>query len=388
MALTALQVRKAREPGKYSDGRGLMLVVKPSGAGSWVLRAMVGGKRYEVGLGSREDVSLAEARERANETRKKLRAGATPASLRAEAKRAQGMTFAEAARRVHAERAGGWKNKKHAAQWIATLEAYAFPAFGNVIVADIGSAHILEAIQPLWLAKPETARRTKQRIGTVLDWAHAREHRTEAAPMRAVNAALKKQKTGTKRHFPSMPYRDVPGLMRKLEASRGTGALALRFAILTAARSGEVRGATWAEIDEDARTWTIPAGRMKAGQEHTAPLSEAAMALLAEAKALTGGAPDALLFPGQRGRPLSDATLAKAMTTAGAGEYTVHGMRSTFRDWAAEQTDYPHEVAEAALAHTVRDAVVRAYRRTDFFEKRRGLMAEWGRHCEGARADD
>ena len=357
---------QTRVPGKYFDGGGLMLVVKPSGTATWVLRTMVRGRRYEVGLGSRSDVSLKEARADAAEARKRLKQGATPAHLRAEKNKSYGMTFANAAEKVHAERRDGWKNHKHAAQWLSTLRQYVFPMIGDKPVAEVGSADILEIIQPLWLTKPETARRTKQRIGTVLDWAHAREQRAEPAPMRAVDAALKRQKT-EKKHFAAMPYAEVPSVMDKLAESRGVGALALRFTILTAARSGEVRGATWAEIDTEARTWTIPAERMKAGQEHVVPLSEAAMAILDEAKLLTDGQGESLLFPGQRQRPMSDMTLSKSLKTAGAVVYTVHGFRSTFRDWAAECTDFPGEVAEKALAHTIKNQVERAYRRTDFF---------------------
>ncbi|MEO1656714.1 MAG: integrase arm-type DNA-binding domain-containing protein [Pseudomonadota bacterium] len=377
--LTALKVSKAKEPGKYFDQGGLMLVVKPTGAASWVLRTMVQGKRYEIGLGSRGDVSLAEARELARETRKKLRAGATPSSLRAEANKLRGMTFADAARRVHAERLPGWKNEKHAAQWISTLETYAFPTLGDVPVAEIGSSHILDVIQPLWLEKAETARRTKQRIGSVLDWAHAKEERSEPAPMRAVDAALKKQKSAPK-HFAAMPYEEMPALMAKLSESKGVGALALRFTILTAARSGEVRGATWGEIDLDAKTWTVPGERMKAGEEHIVPLSDAAIDLLNASRMLTDGAPGTIIFPGMRGRRLSDMTLGKALKTAGGDAYTVHGTaRSSFRDWAAEQTDFAGDIVEAALAHTIKNKVEAAYRRTNYLEKRRELMAEW---CE------
>lgn len=379
--LTALKVSKAKAPGKYFDQGGLMLLVKPSGAASWVLRTMVRGKRYELGLGSRQDVTLAEARDLARDTRKKLRAGATPSLLRAEANKLRGMTFADAARRVHEERLSGWKNEKHAAQWISTLETYTFPRLGELPVAEIGSSHILDVIQPLWLDKPETARRTKQRIGSVLDWAHAKEERAEPAPMRAVDAALKKQKRSPK-HFAAMPYENMPVLMHKLSKSKGVGALALRFTILTAARSGEVRGATWGEVDLDARTWTVPAGRMKVGQEHIVPLADAAIAILNAARLLTDGGPETIVFPGMRGRPLSDMTLSKALQTAGGSAYTVHGTaRSGFRDWAAEKTDFAGDIVEAALAHTIKNKVEAAYRRTNYLEKRRELMAEWGEYC-------
>ncbi|MEM1381137.1 MAG: site-specific integrase [Pseudomonadota bacterium] len=290
------------------------------------------------------------------------------------------MTFAEAAKRVHTERLPGWKSSKAARQWLLVLEKHAFPKLGDKPISEVSSAHILEAVQPIWLEKQETARRVKQRIGIILDWGHAHNHRAEPAPMRAVDAALKKQKRSAKKHFAAMPYRELPEFLHRLDRLEGMGALGLRFLILTAARSGEVRGATWNEIDEAARTWTIPSDRMKAGDEHVVPLSDAAISILDAVKLLRRDVQQSLLFPGQRIKPMSDMTLAKALKSAGGVGYTVHGMRSSFRDWAAECTDAPHEVAEAALAHKTSDAVVRAYRRTDFFEKRRDLMIAWAHY--------
>lgn len=379
--LTATAVRAAKKPGRYFDGAGLHLYVRSEDARFWVLRKQVRGQSYEIGIGPLRDVSLAQAREKAADLRRRLKAGESIEAIRAaDGDGGKRMTFAEAAEKVHAERLPGWKNPKHAAQWINTLEAYAFPTMGRLPVGDVTSGHILTAVQPLWLEKPETARRVKQRIFSVLDWAAGHKHREDMAPARAVDAALKKQKK-VERHFAAMPYPEVPALMAKLEQSSGVGALSLRFAILTAARSGEVRGATWGEIDLQAKTWIIPASRMKAGEEHTVPLSQAALNVLENARLLTNGAAETVVFPGMRQKPMSGMTLAKALKTAGAGQFTVHGMRSSFRDWAAETTDFAGDVVEAALAHKQRNKVEAAYRRTNYLEKRRELMDLWGVFC-------
>jgi integrase len=278
---------------------------------------------------------------------------------------------------VHAEHKPGWRNAKHAAQWLSTLEEYAFPYIGQKPVGEIDGPEIRDLLAEIWLSKPETARRVRQRIGTVLDWAHAKGYRSAEAPMRSVSRGLPRQPKRDK-HFAALPYEKLPAIMAELEATISIGRLALRFAILTACRSGEVRGATWAEIDFTRRIWTIPAGRMKAGKEHVVPLSDAAVEILRAAEPFRGRNKDAFIFPGKPGKPLSDMTLTKVLRDMGHTEITVHGFRSTFRDWAAEQTATPGDVVEAALAHTIRNKVEAAYRRTNYLEKRRGLMNEWG----------
>jgi len=377
--LTALKVKAAKAAGTYQDGGGLMLVVKPSGAQSWQLRIQVNGKRRDFGLESASDVSLADARKKAEELRWQCRSGLDPIAIKRAAKaEADGIpTFEAAARLVHAEHKPGWRNAKHAAQWLSTLEEYAFPDIGQKPVDRIDGPEIRDLLARIWLSKPETARRVRQRIGSVLDWAHAKGYRTSEAPMRSVSRGLPRQPKRDN-HFAALPYEELPALMAELAANISLGRLALRFAILTACRSGEVRGATWAEIDLKQRTWTIPAARMKAGKEHVVPLSEAGVEVLRVAEPFRGRNKDAFIFPGKPGKPLSDMTLTKALRDMGHAQITVHGFRSTFRDWAAEQTSTPGDVVEAALAHTIRNKVEAAYRRTNYLEKRRPLMEMWG----------
>ena len=376
--LTALKVKSSKAPGRYQDGNGLMLVVKPSGAQSWLLRIQADGRRREFGLGSIADVSLAEARQKALAIREQYRSGIDPVAAKRAAKaEAEGIpTFGAAARRVHAEHKPGWRNAKHAAQWLSTLEEYAFPFIGAKPVDQIDGPEIRNLLARIWLSKPETARRVRQRIGTVLDWSHAKGYRAAEAPMRSVSRGLPRQPKKDN-HFAALPYEDLPALMAKLEATLSLGRLALRFAILTAGRSGEVRGATWAEIDTEQRTWTIPAERMKAGKGHVVALSEAAMEILEAAKPFRSAKKNAFVFPGKPGKPLSDMTLTKVLRDMGYTDITVHGFRSSFRDWAAERTATPGDVVEAALAHTIRNKVEAAYRRTNYLEKRRVLMGDW-----------
>lgn len=377
--LTALKVKASKAAGTYQDGGGLMLVVRPSGAQSWQLRIQVNGKRRDFGLGSASDVSLAGARQKAEELRRQYRAGLDPVAIKRAAKtEAEGIpTFEVAARQVHGEHKAGWRNAKHAAQWLSTLEEYAFPYIGQKPVSEIDGPEIRDLLAEIWLSKPETARRVRQRIGTVLDWAHAKGYRASEAPMRSVSRGLPRQPKRDN-HFAALPYEHLPALMVELEATVSLGRLALRFAILTACRSGEVRGATWAEIDLKQQTWTIPAERMKAGKEHVVPLSAAALEILQAAEPFRGRSKDAFTFPGKPGKPLSDMTLTKVLRDMGHAEITVHGFRSSFRDWAAEQTSTPGDVVEAALAHTIRNKVEAAYRRTNYLEKRRVLMEAWG----------
>ena len=377
--LTALSVKAMRGPGRHSDGNGLALVIKETGTKSWVLRIQVDGKRRDFGLGSLADVTLSMARERADELRRQYRSGVDPVAAKRAAKLPDVAmpTFREAAKLAHGEHKGGWKNAKHEAQWVSSLEAYAFPFIGDITVDTIEGPAIRDLLAKIWLAKPETARRVRQRIGTVLDWAYAKGYRTTEAPMRSVAKGLPRQpkKDG---HFAALPYEQAPAMMRKLGENNTIGRRALRFLILTVARSGEVRGATWREIGLEQRLWTIPGDRMKAGKTHIVPLQPAAMAILVELKELYGDSPDQTLFPGKANKPLSDMTLTKVLRD---GDFpagiTVHGFRSTFSDWVAEKHVGMENVAEAALAHTVKNKVEAAYRRTNYLEKRRDLMAWW-----------
>lgn len=370
----------AAGPGRHADGNGLYLEVEPSGSKRWTLRTVVRGRRRDIGLGGASYVTLAEAREMARRLRKVAREGGDPIAERDRDKR-NSITFEEAARKIHAEHIVPVnRNTKANAQWLSSLDAYVFPTMGKRPVFAIEQTDVLRALGPIWIEKPETARRVKQRIRTVLDWARANGMGEGIHPVEGIEKALPKQK-GKEAHFKALPYADLPDLWPRLEDVTGMGAIALRFAILTAARSGEVRGATWDEIDLDSKVWTIPAERMKADREHRVPLSEAALAVLREAKAASLRADEALVFPSTRpGRPLSDMTLAAVLKRLDL-PVTVHGFRSTFRDWAEEKTSFPHEVKEAALAHTVRNKVERAYRRTDLFEKRRTMMDAWASHA-------
>lgn len=378
--LTALKVKSLAEPGRYPDGDGLMLVVGSKGAKSWILRAQSQGKRRDFGLGSLKCVSLAEAREAAIDLRRQLFRGIDPIAEKEQARLA-GMTFREAAKLVHEEQKAGWKNGKHQAQWLATLETYAFPDFGDLAVDKIKGPAIRDVLAAIWLSKPETARRVRQRIGTVLDWAYAKGLRPSEAPMRSRSKGLPRQPKSDG-HFAALSYERVPDLIAKLRERVSMGRLALEFLILTAARSGEVRLADMSEIDLEARLWSIPAERMKMGRPHQVPLSLPAIEVLRQAARQRSPVSN-LMFPGLKPkRPLSDMTLLKVVRDMDL-EVTVHGFRSAFRDWVAESTNYPGEVAEAALAHAVSNKVEAAYKRTDFLQKRRALMDEWGRFCLG-----
>lgn len=377
--LTPLQIRNLSEPGRYSDGDGLYLELSGPLKGNWQLRATINGRRRDIGLGSLSLVSLKEAREAAFDKRREIQRGIDPIAEK-KRRKLEILTFKAAALKVHAEQKAGWKNGKHQDQWLSTLEAYAFPHLGTRLVNDIEGPLIREVLLPIWLTKPETARRVKQRIGVVLDWAYANGMRATEAPMRSVGRVLPRQprKDG---HFAAMPYDQVPAFIAHLHIRVSVPRLATEFLILTAARSGEVRGATWAEVDLEGKLWTIPASRMKVGKEHVVPLSDAAIAVLARARRYHAPCSN-LLFPGRDvRRPVSDMTLLKILRYAEL-PYTVHGFRSAFRDWAAEQTSYPGEVAEAALAHTVANRVEAAYRRTNYLDKRREMMADWAAFCE------
>ncbi|MGM0583753.1 MAG: tyrosine-type recombinase/integrase [Pseudomonadota bacterium] len=386
-ALNAPTVRNAT-PGRHADGNGLYLHVDDSGARRWVLRTTVHGRRRDIGLGGASLVSLAEAREKARALRKIAREGGDPVAERDKDKRTS-LTFADAAKRVHAEQVKpSSRNEKAAAQWLSSLEAYAFPTMGTRPVHAVEQADVLRVLAPIWTEKPETARRVRQRLRTVLDWARTAGHREGINPVEGVEKGLPKQRARVQ-HFAALPWQDLPDLWPRLERARGMGGKALRFCILTAARSGEVRAATWSEIDLEAGVWTVPAEKMKAEREHRVPLSEPALAVLREVRPLRAKS-EALVFPsGKKGKALSDMTLASVLKRLEV-PVTVHGFRSTFRDWAEEATSYPHEVKEAALAHAVKGKTERAYRRSDLFEKRCKMMNEWGGFVvrAGGAADD
>lgn len=371
--LTATGIRNLTTPGKYGDGNGLFLVVAASGAKRWVQRITIRGKRCDLGLGPLSSVSLAEARELAARNRKEALAGGDP--LRDKREAAAVMTFEEAAREVHRLHLPTWRNVKHGQDFITSLEMYAFPRIGYIRVSDVTAADVLGVLTPIWTVKHETARRVRQRIGTVLKWAVAKGWRQDN-PADAITTALPKVPK-VQAHRVALPYGEVADF---LTALRDCGALpqtrwAIEFLILTAMRSLEVRDATWDEIDLDAATWTIPAARMKMKRPHRVPLSPRAVAILEDARALFGST--GRLFPGmKKGRPLSDVALSKAVKRLGF-PVDIHGFRTSFRTWAQEKTGFPREVAEASLAHLVGSEVERAYSRSDLFDKRRRLMDAW-----------
>ncbi len=396
MALTVIQVRNAK-PGRHADGKGLYLLVKPSGSKSWVLRAQVDGRRRDFGLGSvlternvsadqvpitaRRELTLAEARDKAALGRTLFKGGGDPS---AEWKRQSRIipTFKDAAVRYHDNIKTGFRNARHSASWLSSLEMHAFPAIGAKRVDLIDTPAIQSVLMPIWLLVPETARRVRQRIGAVLDFAHAQGWRDTEAPLRAASRGLPNQPKG-KQHFAAMAYAEVPAFVSAVRAESETvGRLALLFTILTATRSGEVRGATWGEVDLANKVWNISGNRMKAGQPHSVPLSDPALHILETMKGLFEGRSDDLIFPGQAGKQISDMTMTKVLRKAGVA-VTTHGFRSSFRDWAAEQTRFPPEWSEAALAHTLPNKVEAAYRRTKFLDQRRELMKAWGDYLEG-----
>lgn len=372
-----LNARKAETalPGRHGDGRGLFLYVKPSGARSWVLRYQVHGRRRDLGLGAYPDVTLAMARERALEARRLIAEGEDPIAKKQQAKP---KTFKEAAQELIESKRPGWKNAKHAAQWTSTLEAYVFPKLGQMQVTKVETADVIGALKPIWADKPETANRVRQRIEAVIDYASALGIRSGDNPARwrghLENLLPKPTRMRAVKHHPALPHVEIAEFMAALELRQGVAARALGFTILTAARSGETRGATWAEIDLDAKLWTIPAGRMKAGKEHRVPLSKAAIKLLGSKRDRSK-----LIFESEAkpGKSISDMSMTAVLRRMKRGDITVHGFRSTFRDWAGETTGFPREVIEAALAHGIRDKAEAAYARSDLFDKRRSLMEAW-----------
>jgi integrase len=387
--LTVRKIANAR-PGRHSDGNGLYLLVKPSGAKSWVLRVQHNGRRRDFGLGTaitglinvdvplekRRSLTLAQAREKARIGRELARAGLNPSAIW-RAKEEKTPSFKEAAEEYHRQVSKGWRNGKHGEQWIATLRTYAFPIIGEHTVDSVDARTIQRVLAPIWLAKGETARRVRQRVGAVLDYAHGKGWRESEAPMRAVNQLIGGIKQPRSGNFAAMPYKEVPAFVARLsEGDFAVGRLALQFLILTAARSGEVRKARWGHIDPEAAEWRVPPENAKTSRLHIVPLVPAALAILEQIRGVFGIDPDDYVFPGLKGA-MSDATLAKVLRTNGGERYTVHGFRSSFRDWAAD-LGFADAWAEAALAHTNPNRTESAYKRTTFFEQRRDkLMPGW-----------
>ncbi len=365
--------------GRHGDGGGLYLVVDPSGARRWIVRVTVKGQknakgaplRTDFGLGGADVVTLNAARERALEYRRMAKSGLNP---RYNASR-EIPTFEELAKQVHIERLPTWKNPKHGQQWLNTLRDYAFPKIGRMPVDAIGQPEVLMCLSPIWTEKHETARRLAQRIKTVLDVARSKGFRDGENPITAVKEAAVLPKVKAKvEHHDAMPWKDVPAFYAELDQRSAVAAKALQFTILTACRTSEVLGMTWDEVDEDARLWVIPASRMKGGVQHRVPLTDEMMCILAQMKKLSS----TYVFEGQkRHKPLSNMSMLMLLRRMGRGQFTVHGFRSTFRDWAGEAAGAPREVAEAALAHQVGSDVERAYARSDLLERRRELMASW-----------
>jgi integrase len=386
--LKPLTIAQQRTPGRFADGGGLYLTVSKTGAKAWVFLYMRDGKRRELGLGAIADVPVTEARSKAATLRAVLDKGGDPQAERdrQRAEVAPPRTFKEAAEDYIADNRAGWKNEKHAAQWTATLTTYAYPEIGKLAVSAVDVPDVLKVLKPIWATKPETASRVRGRIEAVLDYAKVQKWRSGENPARwkgTLDHLLPaRNKVRRVEHHDAMPYADVPAFMAALAEQGGNAARTLRFTILTAARTGEVTGARWPETDSEAAVWTVPADRMKVGREHRVPLSAPALDILRDMPR-TGDH----VFPGiKRGEPLSNMAMLMLLRRMKVEDATVHGFRSAFRDWAAEQTGFPREVIEAALAHANGDKVEAAYLRTDHFEKRRLLMEEWGRFCTGAAA--
>jgi len=412
--LNAMTLKLLAEPGLYPDGGGLHLQVTGAGGRSWVFRYWVSGRERRMGLGSLHMVSLAEARDAAERARRLRFQGVDPLEERRGRQVGDGaesysaapsasepaqlvperpttaLTFAAAVEAYIDGNRAAWRNEKHAKQWTSTLKTYAFPYMGALALHEIEIKQVLAALQPIWIEKSETASRVRGRVEAVLDWATAQGHRSGENPARwkgHLEMILPaKSKVAPVTHHPALPFAEMRAFMKRLAGVNGVAARALEFTILTAARTGEVIGAEWSEIDLTAGLWTIPAGRMKGQKEHRVPLSSHAVVILNDAKkrALDRGA-DALsgpVFPGMReGQGLSNMSLLKVLKTLNRRDLTTHGFRSTFRDWAAETTSYSGEIVEMALAHTIANRVEAAYRRGDLLEKRRGLMEEWAITC-------
>jgi integrase len=395
--LSALQVSKLTKPGLYGDGGGLTLQITQGGVKSWLFRYMMAGKAHGMGLGPTHTVSLADARQKALSARKLVLNGINPLAakkqdqLAATLAKAKTMTFAQCAEAYISAHKAGWKSAKHIDQWTNTLKTYAGPVFGHLPVAEIDTGLVIKCLAPIWEGKTETASRLRGRIESVLGWATTSGYRTGENPARwkghLDNLLATISKNSRTTHHPSLPWQHMGLFMTALRARDGTSARAVEFAVLTACRSGEVRGARWSEFDLERKVWTIPADRMKAKRQHEVPLSDAALAILKSTQD-----DETFVFPGRKAQPLSDMSLAVVLRRMNSGErptwtdangagITVHGFRSSFRMWTAETTNYPREVAEHALAHQLPDAVERAYQRGSQFAKRAALMDEWSAFC-------
>lgn len=388
--LSVAKVNAISKPGLHADGLNLYLQVTPAGTKSWLFRYMKDGTAKSMGLGPVHTVTLAMAREKATEARRKLLEGIDPVEernailLARKAAAAKVMTFRECADSYIRSHRAGWKNIKHAGQWESTLETYVYPKFGDLPVAAVDVGLVLKAIEPIWTEKTETASRVRGRIESILDWATARGLRSGDNPARwrghLENLLPKRSKVAKVKHHPALPYADMAAFMAELRGMEGVSPKALEFAILTATRTGETVGARWSEIDLASGMWTIPADRMKAGKEHRVPLSKRAVEILSAMPHEDG---NGFVFIGDReGRALSNMALLMTLRRMGRADLTTHGFRSTFRDWAAETTAYPNEMVEMALAHVISDKTEAAYRRGDMLDRRRRLMQDWSDFCD------
>ena len=383
--LTAAKVKSVTKPGRYGDGAGLYLNVAAAGSKSWVQRIVIDGRRRDIGLGGYPAVGLAEARGLAAANRTAVAEGRDPV---AEQRRPATPTFREAARQVHEANLPRWRNRKHAAAWLRTLERYAFPTMGNMPVDRVGRADVLAVLTPIWASRAETARRVRQRIRTVMRWAMAHGFIENNPAGEAIDGALPPMPK-LKAHLRALPYGEVGAALKVVDDSQASFAakLCLGFTILTAARSGETRGARWDEIDVAKALWTVPEERMKGGTEHRVPLSDAALAVLSEARKIHDGSDLVFPSPMRQGRTLSDMTLTKVLRTTGLAERaTVHGFRSAFRDWASENTSAAEAAMELSLAHRGGSSVQKAYARSDLLDQRRPLMEAWAEFVTGGSA--
>ena len=386
-ALSAAKVRTVSATGLYADGNGLNLKVDPSGSKRWVQRVTIDGKRHNLGLGRYPSVSLAEARQVADDNQRAIRQGRNPLTEKRqselELRRPSTPTFAQAAQQVIDLRRPTWSSKKHASQWASTLATYVYPAIGSKKVDEVASGDVLRVLTPIWTAKPETASRVRQRIETVFDWVVAQGWRSDNPAGKAVLRALPRH-SRVKNHYEALNYSKVPEAVARVRECNAdlVTRLSFEFLVLTATRSGEVRLSRWSEIDEESRTWTIPAERMKARREHRVPLSRRALEILLEVKELEGQE-GGLIFPGGRqGRPLSNMTHLLVLRRLEMPAVP-HGFRSSFRDWVIEQTNVPWAVGEAALAHNLGNSTETAYARSDLFDRRRELMEAWSAFVVG-----
>jgi integrase len=388
--LSDRKVRSLSKRGHYADGGNLYLQVSISGTKSWIFRYKKNNKTFRMGLGATHTTSLAEARELAVECRKLIRDGIDPIEQRKFAKTAKGLetaksrTFKECAEAYISAHSAGWKNIKHANQWTNTLKTYVYPIFGHLNVADIDKGLVLQVLEPIWTKKTETAKRLRGRIESILDWATVKEFRAGENPARwkgNLEVLLPMpSKVQAVVHHPSLPYKDVGGFMEILRQKGDVSAHCLEFIILTACRTNEAIGATWAEVDFDNAIWTIPSKRMKSLKEHRVPLSKATLNVLQNMLEIKQS--EFVFAGGKRNKPLSNMACLQLLKRMGRSDVTVHGFRSTFRDWASEHTNYSNEVSEMALAHAVSDKVEAAYRRGDLFDKRKQQMNDWAEFCD------